>query len=151
MSKRPGGLTALAVLNFVFAGLSVLGVLAMVVLLQFADKLKAGSLPEERRVFEAFENMSMAIWALIVASSAIATILLIVAGVGYLKMRRWGRSAGNAYALTALVSTGLTVAMMPVELGGGFNFGTIINVIYPLLTLILLQKTFRDDLTIARD
>ena len=31
--RRPGGLTALAILNFVFGGLAALGVLALVVLL----------------------------------------------------------------------------------------------------------------------
>jgi magnesium-transporting ATPase (P-type) len=147
MANRPGGLTALAVLNFVFAGLSALGVLAMVVLLQFADQLKKGSRPEDRLVLEAFENMSMPVWALVVLSSAIATVLLIAAGVGYLKMRRWGRTAGLLYAVTAIISSVLTVVMLPTELGGGFNFGTIIGVVYPILTLILVGKTFKDDLT----
>ena len=29
--------------------------------------------------------------------------------------------------------------------GGGFNIGTIIGLVYPLLTLALLNTTFKDD------
>jgi len=30
--------------------------------------------------------------------------------------------------------------------GGGFNLGTVIGLIYPVLTLILVNTTFREDL-----
>ena len=30
--------------------------------------------------------------------------------------------------------------------GGGFNLGLILNLVYPLITLVLINTTFRDDL-----
>jgi len=148
MAKRPGGLTALAVLNFVFAGISLLGVLAMLVVFRMADSLKTNAhSPQDRFALEALEHMNTGLWVLIVASSVIATALLIVAGVGYLKMRRWGRRAGSAYAVTAIASAVLGVMVIPDELGGGFNIGTVLNLVYPLLTLFFVNVTFKDDLS----
>jgi len=147
MARRPGGLTALAVLNFVFAGLGLLGVLALFVVYRMADHLRTTAHgPGDRAALDALESMNTGLWLLIVASSLIATVLLIVAGVGYLKMRRWGRLAGNAYAITAVASAILGVVVIPAALGGGFNIGTLINLIYPLLTLFFLNVTFRDDI-----
>ncbi len=144
--RRPGGLTALAVLNFVFAGLSALSVLGTVFVFAYAGTLKEGAKPEDRHILEALENMNMGLWALILISSILAMVLLIIAGVGYLKMKRWGRIAGNLYALTALIAGVLGAVITPAELGGGFNIGTIIGLVYPLLTLYFINATFKDDL-----
>lgn len=146
--KRPGGLTALAVLNFVFAGLSLLGVLGLIVVVAMADRLKSiGHDPQDRAALEAVEHMSMGLWALLVASAAVATALLITSGIGYLKMRRWGRRIGNVCALLTISVSLAEVVVIPSELGGGFNIGTIINLVYPLLSLYFLNVTFKDDLT----
>jgi hypothetical protein len=146
--RRPGGLTALAVLNFVFAGLSLLSVLATVFVFAYANTLKeAAHKPEDRAMLEALENMNTSLWVLIVVSSILATVLLIVAGIGYLKMRGWGRSVGNLYAITAIASGTLGAVMTPEEIGGGFNIGTIIGLVYPVLTLYFINATFKDDLT----
>jgi len=141
-------LTALAVLNFVFAGLSALSLLGAVAVVAFSGALKeAAETPEDRQVFEALENMNMGLWVLILVSGAIALVLLIVSGVGYLKMRKWGRSTGNLYAITAIVSGALGAVITPSELGGGFSISTIIGLIYPVLTLYFLNVSFKDDLT----
>src|SRR5678815_3399044 len=101
--RRPGGLTALAVLNFVFSGLGLLGVLALLAVFGMVDTLKhSAANAHDRQVLEAFDNMSMGLWGLIMVSSVIIAALLIVAGVGYLKMRKWGRNIGNAYALLSI-------------------------------------------------
>ncbi len=145
--RRPGGLTALAVLNFVFAGLSALSVLGTVFVFAYAGTLKeAAQTPEDVRVFEALENMNMGLWVLILVSSIVAMALLIIAGVGYLKMKKWGRTTGNLYAVTALLAGVLGAVITPAELGGGFNIGTIIGLVYPLLTLYFINATFKDDL-----
>ena len=146
--KRPGGLTALAVLNFVFAGLSLLGVLALIVVVAMADRLKStGHDPQDRAALEAVEHMSMGLWVLLVASAAVATALLITSGIGYLKMRHWGRRIGNVCALLTISVSLAEVVVIPSDLGGGFNIGTIINLVYPLLSLYFLNVTFKDDLT----
>jgi hypothetical protein len=144
--RRPGGLTALAVLNFVFAGLSLLSVLGTLFVFFYAGTLKESAKPEDRHILEALENMNTGLWALILISSILATVLLIVAGIGYLKMRRWGRMAGNLYAVTAVGAGVLGGLITPPELGGGFNIGTIIGLVYPVLTLYFINATFKDDL-----
>lgn len=146
--RRPGGLTALAVLNFVFAGLHALNVLGAIVIFSMAGSLKeAMTTPEDRAVMEAFENMNMGLWALILISAVLGLILLIVAGVGYLKMRKWGRSSGNLYAVVSIASSVLGALITPEQLGGGFSIATIIGLVYPLLTLYFLNVTFKDDLS----
>lgn len=144
-NKRPGGLTALAVLNFVFAGLGLLSVLGLVALLQFADTLKADASPQDAAVFQAFQDMGMGVWALLLVSSVLTDALLIIAGVGYLKQRAWGRRFGNIYAVIAIGSSVASALLMPAAVGGGFNIGTIIGLVYPVLTVILLNTTFKDD------
>ena len=146
--RRPGGLTALAVLNFVFSGLAVIGILGLVVVVTMAGSLKeAAQTADERATFEALENMNMGLWALILASNALAFATLLISGIGYLKMRHWGRLFANVYAVTAIGTALLGVFLSPAELGGGFNIGTIINLVYPLLTLYFINITFKDDLT----
>ncbi len=145
--RRPGGLTALAVLNFVLAGLAALSLLGAIVVVAFSGALKdAAQKPEDRQVFEALEGMNMGLWVMIIVSGALALVLLIVAGVGYLKMRKWGRTCGNVYALTAIASGVLGAIFTPSELGGGFSISTIIGLVYPTLTLYFINVTFKDDL-----
>lgn len=147
LGRRPGGLTALAVLNFVFAGLHALNVLGAVFLYAMAGELKQQmKTADDRAVFEAFENMNVGLWALILISTFLGLVLLIVAGVGYLKMRKWGRTYGNVYALISIVASILGAIVTPSELGGGIGIATIIGLVYPLLTLYFVNATFKDDL-----
>jgi hypothetical protein len=143
--RRPGGLTALAVINFVFAGFGLLSVLALVALMQFMGDLKADASAQDRVVFQAFEDMGMGLWALIVITSIVSSALLLIAGVGYLKQRPWGKLTGNLYGLTAIASSLLSALVMPSALGGGFNIGTIIGLVYPILTLALINTTFKGE------
>lgn len=144
--KRPGGLTALAVLNFVFSGFGVLSALGLLYLLQVSDQVAAQAKPEDRAVFEAFQQVGAGMWFVLLASSILTSALLVAAGVGYLKMRRWGRTVGNAYALIEIAASLFGVVAMPAAIGGGFTISTMIGLVYPVLTLILLNTTFREDL-----
>jgi hypothetical protein len=54
---------------------------------------------------------------------------------------------GNIYAVVAIIGSVISGIMFAAELGGGFNIGTMIGLIYPIVTLILLNTTFKDDLT----
>ena len=141
--KRPGGLTALAVLNFVFTGLGLISLLALVAMLKFADQAMAGASEKDRAVITAFGEMGMGLWALIVGSGLLTSAMLLIAGIGYLKMRRWGWIAGNLYAVLAIVTAILTGLLMPPTIGGGFNLMSIVGLIYPVLTMILLNTTFK--------
>ena len=134
--KRPGGLTALAVLNFVFGGLGALGLLAIFALLSAVDSASGG---EVTSAMSKAPNSGM-VWVSILLGLA-SVALMITAGVGYLGQKRFlGRTIGNAYAVTSLVSTGIGLTIQP------FGIGTIIGLVYPVLTLALLNTTFKDDL-----
>lgn len=133
--KRPGGLTALAVLNFVFGGLAVIGLLALFALLKAADSA-VGELSQGK------ESLGAGKLYIGLAIGILSAILLIVSGIGYLGLKKFlGRTLGNAYAVVSLGSTvyGLVI------LKGGFGVGTIIGLVYPLLTLFLLNTTFKED------
>src|ERR1044072_4945853 len=104
---RPGGLTALAVFNFIFGGLGLIGALGLAALLPMLAQGGAPGLSEEQRAqLEALTSLGNAPFLLAVASSAIGGLLLIVAGIGYLQQKRvLGKVLGNVYALFAIVTS----------------------------------------------
>ncbi len=137
--KRPGGLTALAVLNFVFGGLGALATLGFLAL--------AAAAGEAVKMAESaggkYEGPSVSIWYVFILLGGVSAALLIVSGVGYIKQKRFlGRTLGTGYALVSLGSTAMGIALLKT----GFGIGTIIGLIYPLLTLFLVNTTFKDDL-----
>ncbi len=137
--KRPGGLTALAVLNFVFGGLGALGLLVMFAALSIVGA--AGEAVEAESGTNPWAEASLGMLWVILLLSLASTVLMIVAGVGYLGQKRFlGRTLGNGYAITSLAGTAIGLTIAP------FGFGTIIGLIYPVLTLALINGTFKDDL-----
>lgn len=138
MSKRPGGLTALAVLNFVFGGLGAIGYLLSLAALGAVDAISDAAVQEG--VAEAgVSTGGFYLWFLI---GLVGVALMITAGVGYLGQKKFlGRTLGNAYAAVAILATviGLTAASQ------SFGVLTLVGLVYPVLTLILLNTTFKDD------
>jgi len=138
--KRPGGLTALAVLNFVFGGLGAIGTL-----------LAFGAISLIKKGIEAaeaaggtvkYDGQGLAAAYIVVLCSGIGAVLLIVSGIGYLGQKRMmGRTLGTVYALVSLGGTAVGVVT-----GGGIGVFTILFSIYPVLTLIMVNTTFKDDL-----
>ena len=147
--KRPGGLTALAVINFVFSGLGFIQFLTLAAFFALRGKIPTDQMKEAERVqIEAFQDLGLPVFIFIFALTIISSVLLLLSGIGYLKQKKLlGRMMGNAYAVITIVSSIVSGMMFATELGGGFNIGTIIGLIYPVLTLILINTTFRDDLT----
>ena len=147
--KRPGGLTALAVINFVFSGFGFLSLLGMAAFFAVIGRIPTDQMQEAQRAqIEALQNLGLPMLIFIFTLSLISNVLLLLSGIGYLKQKKFlGRTMGNIYAVTAIVGSVFSGMLFASELGGGFNIGTIINLIYPVLTLILLNTTFRDDLT----
>ena len=72
----------------------------------------------------------------------ISVILLVLSGVGYLKQKKlMGRLIGCIYGIIAVAS-----AVISLVLGHTiFGIGTVIGLIYPVLTLVLLNSVFRKD------
>jgi hypothetical protein len=134
--QRPGGLTALAVLNFVFGGIKAILVLLAIA----AIGVVAHEKPDELREAFAQQPNQGLMWASI-ALGLVTTILLIVSGVGYIKQKRvMGRTLGNLYAVCSLADSGIALAV------GSNMLGVLIFAVYPLLTLLLLNTTFKEDL-----
>ncbi len=146
--KRPGGLTALAVLNFVLSGLGLLGVMGMVAMIALFGKLAENMDEQASAQFEALKDTGLPWLIGLVVLMAVSSILLLISGIGYIKQKKFmGRALGNAYAILAVISGVASALIMKPEAGGGFNIGAIIGFIYPVLTLIMLNTTFKDDLT----
>jgi len=134
-AQRPGGLTALAVLNFVFAGLQIFVIIGAVAFLSMADtaikSVSSGqasltNVPGAGTVY------------LYVALSIVCAALLLASGVGYLGMKKgMGYIGGCAYGAVSIVASIIWV------IATTFGFGTIIGLVYPILTLILLNTTFK--------
>lgn len=144
-SNRPGGLTALAIINFVFGGLSVLGALALMVPLTMSERLEQAP-PEQRAQLDALASIPAWLLVVTLAAAVVGAVLLVVSGIGYLKLKRFlGRTLGNTYAVFSIVTT-IPLIWMPAEIGGGANLNMLLNLLYPVLTLFLLNVTFKEDL-----
>lgn len=144
--RRPGGLTALAIVNFVFAGLAFLGLLGLVFVFSLLGMAMEEVPESQQAVIEALHEVGMLWWILSMLANLISAILLLVSGIGYLKLKPFmGRTLGNVYAIFTLIVTVLVALTLPTVLGGGFGIGTLISIIYPVLTLILLNATFKED------
>jgi hypothetical protein len=136
---RPGGLTALAIFNFVFGGLSALlnliGVATVEIQLEQlrqTAKITGDPVP------------SAAILYAMIGMSLVRAALLIASGVGYLGLRRLvGRTFGNAYAVLALIAIVLEATLLP----HFFSIASLLDFVYPLITLFLLNLIFRKDFT----
>jgi len=56
--KRPGGLTALAVINFIFSGWSIIGLLGLAALFAFIGEIPTDEMNEAQKAqMEAFERV----------------------------------------------------------------------------------------------
>lgn len=148
--KRPGGLTALAVLNFLGAAYDLLlQCLPMLFLLffiknqeMFTKEMSEGEQENLDRSLAELDKIGgeAGLWGLVI-TGAVFAVLLIIAGIGYLKQKRvMGRNVGTIYAvLSLLFHIGFVVLV-------GLKFEMLLAFVYPVLTLILLNTTFKDDL-----
>jgi hypothetical protein len=135
LGKRPGGLTALAVVSFVIAGIAMLMSVFILLAMQMVGSVAQGFGAEHA-------HAAMAPMYAMFGLAAVASVLLLVAGVGYLKQKRFGWLCGNAYSVIAIgntifagaVADKASVAMYVL----GFGF--------PVITLALINTVFRKNL-----
>lgn len=138
--KRPGGITALAVINLVLAAFSALGILTLAGLLLFKDAM-AGSEDVHVELDKAFGSAGTLGIVIHLGLSIVASALLGLSGVGLLRMAPvLGRWLCNAYAITSLARIGVDLAV-----GFPLNAGVLLDLFYPALVLVLLNVTFRRD------
>jgi len=132
--QRPGGLTVLAILSFIWGGLLVLSCLALIVMVAVGKQKDLQGPKGEVEVGW--------LW-LQIGGALLSGAILIVAGVGFLGQRRVvGRWMGTAYALLTLAILTVVQAIEPRL----FSFDTVMSAVYALLILLLVNLTFRRDL-----
>jgi len=135
--KRPYGLTALAVLNFVFVGFVAVGAQALWARYSFVPSapdvvITAYSLTQQ--------DGPMILMAAILM--LVSMTLLIVSGIGYIGQKRiLGQRVGSIYGMIGIAGTVLVILVAKT----GFGIETIIGLTYPILTLVLLNTTFKED------
>ena len=106
--KRPGGLTALAVFNFIFTGLNLLGILGWVIIfLVIIGIIPTENMQEAQKAqMEAFKELGIPVFILFFILSIVSSVLLLLAGIGYLKQKKFlGRTIGNLYAAITIISS----------------------------------------------
>jgi len=145
--KRPGVLTALAVINFILAFLYIVMNGLAVLSFAFIDNIPLGNLGEAQVAkIEAMTQLSRGGLFFMFGPSVIAAILLLLAGIGYLKQKKvLGWVMGNAYAVVMILSTILSPFILPPALKGG-TVSVIIALAYPIITLILINFVYRKNL-----
>jgi hypothetical protein len=144
--KRPGGLTALAVFNFIFGGFGIIGGLLALLVVGAVDVVAGAAAdaadPELAQV-SAELGASLGVIYLSLVLGLVASGLLISSGVGYIKQKLFlGRKLGNGYAALSLLQSVIALALV----GSGFGLLAVVGLIYPILTLVLLNTTFKEDL-----
>lgn len=143
---RPGGLTALAVLNFIFGGFGVLSSIGMALMLVWLNTTnEPGAQGARDEIAKVLNEIGKGPAVALVASSLIADVLQIVAGIGYLQQKKvLGRRVGNVFALVAVASS-IVMAVLLRNTASGFTLQTLAGLIYPVLTIFLLNVTFKED------
>ena len=149
--KRPGGLTALAVLNLLGCGYDFLTAFGFAILwaqINFPDFAAMIPMDEDgKRVLDAMREIGNGVLYTLIAVHVVLALLLLLSGIGYLLQKRFlGRTLGNVYALVSLATTAvMMLALQSEEAGGGFQLITLVLILYPALTLLLLNTTFKED------
>ena len=147
-ASRPPVVTLLALCNFIFAALFGIGLVAYLGRMRFVPLVESHAPTlsgTELRQGEAILALGVTPYYALGVVMVVLTVLLIVSGIGYLYLKRFeGRTLGNVTVLVAIAS-GLAVTFwLPRVLDGGINGFSGINFTYPLLTLFLLNRTFKD-------
>ena len=134
---RPGGLTALAIFNFIFGGLSaILNLISLATISTMYEEMakqaerQGDQMPAESTLY------------LLGAFALVRAALLITSGIGYLQLKKFlGRGLGNTYAGLALIAIAVEISLAPQN----FTIFNLVEFVYPLITLYLVNVIFRKD------
>ncbi len=139
-TQRTGGMTAIGILNFVFGGLGC--VFSLLMVLGGGAFAFLGSAMEEAAAAEGMSTEGFgeaaatggAMFMLLGLVGLVLSVLLIIAGVGVMKVRPWGRTCSLAYAGSKII-LGIGAAII-----GGFGFVTIMGFVYPVVLGVLFTR-----------
>jgi|WetSurMetagenome_2_1015567.scaffolds.fasta_scaffold36688_4 hypothetical protein len=146
--KRPGGLTAMAVINFIIAGFSVIGIIGTVFSMTMIGNVPTNGMPEAAKAqIEALQRIDPSVFAIMIGMNVISFLLLLLSGIGYLKQKKvLGRFFGNVYGFYGIIGVIISTLILPKAISGGLGVMSFIGIIYPIITLILLDTVFKNDL-----
>jgi hypothetical protein len=163
---RPGGLTALAVINFIFAAVElIMGVgavtspISMPALIAHIEQTAAAeSQPEKREKLEkqlvdmrnANEKIQSHKGLVYLAGGAelLFGVVLILSGIGYLMLRKFlGRTLGIFYGAGSILWGAAALALLAPETGKSLGMMDLIGFVYPAVTLFALLGPFKHDFT----
>lgn len=140
--QRPGGLTALAVVNFIMGALSLIGALVRARFLWSASGPAAG----EGTAGAALQSLGAGPFVAILALELATGALFVASAFGYLGLRAFlGRTLGNVCVPMSIASSLLLGLVLAPALDGGFGLGTVLHLVYPILLLLLINTVFRED------
>lgn len=146
-TKRPGVLTALAVINFILVFLYIVLNGLAILFFAFIDHIPLGNLGEAQVArIEAMQQLGTGELVFMFGPPIIAGILLLLAGVGYLNQKKiLGWVMGNAYAAVMILHNIISPFILVPELRGGAVSLTI-SLAYPVITLILINFVYKKNL-----
>lgn len=133
-NTRTGGMTTMGILNIVFGAFGTLGSLLAILgggLIAASGAAMEAEMGAEAEGMGAMAAAGGGFVMLIGLVLAVCSILLVVAGIGVLKLAPWGRKlsiiSGGGFVLLSLVSL----------FGSGFTLSTIIGIAYGGTLLVL--------------
>lgn len=133
MAQRPAGLTVLAVLNFVFAGLGLIAY----VLVGGLFAIFSGAAAQIG--VQGIAGSIILVWILLLVN-IVYCVFLIISGVGFLKQsKKKGQKMAFICGILGIISTIISVIMTSAF--GGMN---VVGIVYPLLLIILPMTVLKD-------
>lgn len=156
--QRPTSVTVFGILNIVFAGLGIFGLLGTILMVAMVSN------SSNNPVIQLFhENPAYAAWTkLLIVMGLAARAVLLAAGIGLLKLKPWARIVSIAYAIYSFVmilastvvnylfllqptlqqAHGKPAPEAAGAIGGalGGTFGGCFGLIYPVLLLIFMLR-----------
>lgn len=156
--KRPTAVTVFGILNIVLAVFGIISLVTMIFL--FLPQAAATNNPVVQLIHD---NAAYAAWIkLSLALGLVATMAKLVAGIGLLKLKPWGRQLSIIYAIYAMLMVvvgGVVNYFLMVRplleqaaqkqgaehaaaVGGaiGGTFGSCFGLIYPILLLVFMLR-----------
>ena len=134
--QPPVSIKVFGILNIVFAGLGLIAA-AFLAALYYG----AGGLLEPGELDEIFASSGYLTFLKLTVIIAVGeAILLLVAGIGLLKHRAWGRSLAIGYAILSLFTTVIGMFVTAHYAGGAEAAGDLKGVAYPIILLVFMLR-----------
>jgi hypothetical protein len=147
-ARRPPVVTLLALCNFILAALFGIGLVAYfgrMRLIPLVESHSPSLSATELKQGEAMLSLGITPYYVLGVAMVILSVLMIVSGIGYLYLKKFeGKTLGNVAALLSIATALAVTFWVPAVLDGGINGFSVINYSYPLLTLFLLNRTYKD-------